>query len=403
MRIDNDLRRRRFEKDFVTLAAVFATLMVLTNIIGTKLFLFFPDWLTSGFGPITDGQLVVLTTGLVTYPLTFLVTDVVSEVWGRRRANHIVFLGFLCSLIMLLVIQVAVWVPRADRYWGDAANQPVDGTQVLADAGADAQQLFLDDGSRLRLDADDAEAVALVVTDDGPLPIRYTGLTVQPHRVDGRGDLSLSAPLGADVDHGDWVLPAVVIRSVDNGRVSVDRPSRLTNGGTLLLQNGQGLSYGPPAADGSIGIDGAGPELVGMVAGIDHRRDSASMQQSYLTVFAAPGILLFASMAAYLIAQFLDVFMFHFWKNLTGGKHLWLRNNGSTAVSQLVDTITVNGTFLPIAFGMGFWPTAKVIIAVYIVKLILAWLDTPLIYLGVWLAKKRLGYGWKDEVDLAER
>ena len=48
-----------------------------------------------------------------------------------------------------------------------------------------------------------------------------------------------------------------------------------------------------------------------------------------------------ASMAAYLAAQFCDVWLFHFWKKLTRGKHLWLRNNGSTLVSQLVDTTAV--------------------------------------------------------------
>ena len=48
-----------------------------------------------------------------------------------------------------------------------------------------------------------------------------------------------------------------------------------------------------------------------------------------------------ASMIAYITAQFTDVFMFHFWKNLTRGRHLWLRNNGSTMVSQIVDTVAV--------------------------------------------------------------
>ena len=48
-----------------------------------------------------------------------------------------------------------------------------------------------------------------------------------------------------------------------------------------------------------------------------------------------------ASMIAYMAAQFCDVYLFHFWKKLTGGKHLWLRNNGSTLVSQLVDTVAV--------------------------------------------------------------
>ena len=48
-----------------------------------------------------------------------------------------------------------------------------------------------------------------------------------------------------------------------------------------------------------------------------------------------------ASMIAYLAAQFVDVQVFHFWKRLTNGRHLWLRNNGSTLVSQLVDTASV--------------------------------------------------------------
>ena len=49
----------------------------------------------------------------------------------------------------------------------------------------------------------------------------------------------------------------------------------------------------------------------------------------------------FASMAAYLVAQFTDVWLFHFWKRVTNGRHLWLRNNASTMVSQLVDTVAV--------------------------------------------------------------
>lgn len=50
---------------------------------------------------------------------------------------------------------------------------------------------------------------------------------------------------------------------------------------------------------------------------------------------------IFASMIAYLLAQFIDVYLFHFWKRLTKGKHLWLRNNGSTLISQLIDSIAV--------------------------------------------------------------
>jgi uncharacterized integral membrane protein (TIGR00697 family) len=58
-------------------------------------------------------------------------------------------------------------------------------------------------------------------------------------------------------------------------------------------------------------------------------------------VFGLSPLAVFASMMAYLFAQFIDIRIFHFWKNLTKGKHLWLRNNFSTFASQFIDTITV--------------------------------------------------------------
>ena len=58
-------------------------------------------------------------------------------------------------------------------------------------------------------------------------------------------------------------------------------------------------------------------------------------------VFGQTALAVGASMAAYLLAQFIDVRIFHFWKHLTHGKHLWLRNNLSTIPSQVVDTATV--------------------------------------------------------------
>jgi uncharacterized integral membrane protein (TIGR00697 family) len=61
---------------------------------------------------------------------------------------------------------------------------------------------------------------------------------------------------------------------------------------------------------------------------------------------------------------------------------MWIRNNGSTSISQLVDTIIVNSIFLKLAFGMEWGAIIEVIVAVYLCKLLLAMLDTPLIYLG---------------------
>jgi uncharacterized integral membrane protein (TIGR00697 family) len=101
-----------------------------------------------------------------------------------------------------------------------------------------------------------------------------------------------------------------------------------------------------------------------------------------------------ASMIAYLAAQLVDVHVFHFWKHLTKGRHLWLRNNGSTLVSQLVDTTAVilithfYAGALPIVAADPLWPQLMTFIAAgYTFKLLVALADTVPFYLGVrWLS-----------------
>lgn len=84
-----------------------------------------------------------------------------------------------------------------------------------------------------------------------------------------------------------------------------------------------------------------------------------------------------ASFAAYIVSQNHDVVAFLFWNRMTGGRFLWLRNNASTAVSQLIDTVI----FIPIAFaGRVDVPLMSLIVGQYVVKLIIAIIDTPLIY-----------------------
>lgn len=92
----------------------------------------------------------------------------------------------------------------------------------------------------------------------------------------------------------------------------------------------------------------------------------------------APRIIL-ASFAAYIVSQHHDVFAFQFWKRITKGKHLWLRNNASTMVSQFIDTII----FITIAFGgRGDVPPLMVlIVGQYVIKIIIAAVDTPLMYM----------------------
>ena len=62
---------------------------------------------------------------------------------------------------------------------------------------------------------------------------------------------------------------------------------------------------------------------------------------TFNTVFGSTGIAVSASMIAYLLAQYVDISIYHFWKKLTKGKHLWLRNNFSTFSSQFVDTSVI--------------------------------------------------------------
>lgn len=119
-----------------------------------------------------------------------------------------------------------------------------------------------------------------------------------------------------------------------------------------------------------------------------------------------------ASMIAYLIAQFVDVHVFHFWKERTGGRHLWLRNNGSTLVSQLVDTTAVilithfYAHALPIEAKHPLWPQLFTFItAGYVFKLVAALADTLPFYLGVQVLTRYLRLpppGKSGDVGLVE-
>ncbi len=99
-----------------------------------------------------------------------------------------------------------------------------------------------------------------------------------------------------------------------------------------------------------------------------------------------------ASLTAYLISQFHDVWAFSFWKRKTAGRHLWLRNNASTMVSQLIDNFVFTWIAF-VGFGIGWtqvFPTGVIIeifITSYIMKFIVAALDTPFVYLSTKMGK----------------
>jgi len=234
------LSKKPYTRDevlFLIFASAFSVLLVLTNIVGVKLFL--SPW---------RGD--TLTTGIITYPLTFWLTDVVSEIWGKRRANFMVIIGFGMSFLMLAVVQIALHVNGSPA----------------------------------------------------------------------------------------WVAP-----------------------------------------ENRFGYE-----------------DVSQYQNAFESVFAINGKLLFGSMLAYMCAQLWDVRVYHTLKRWTKGKHLWLRNNGSTMTSQLIDTAIVNSILFYWGFGMEFWLGVEIMLTIYIYKMILAAIDTPFIYLGVHVIKRYLGL--KDPV-----
>ena len=213
------------EKAYNAFMVIFITMIVLTNIIGVKLF---------------EVNSVTLTTGIITYPLTFLITDIVCEVFGKKRASLMVVMGFFASLLSLVFINLAVMLP------------------------------------------------------------------------------------GSEV----WINNSLGYSSIKD------------------------------------------------------------MQNAYESVFTLPGFLITASMLAYLVAQLIDVRIFHYLKKLTNEKKLWLRNNLSTMFSQLIDTIIVNSIFLYFGLNLDWDIIIKIIIASYLFKIIIALLDTPLVYFGVHYTRK---------------
>jgi hypothetical protein len=97
-----------------------------------------------------------------------------------------------------------------------------------------------------------------------------------------------------------------------------------------------------------------------------------------------------ASMIAYLTAQFVDVHVYHFFRKLTKGKHLWLRNNASTLTSQMVDSVSVVLITYYYANAIHISPERTVvqtltifILSSYLFKMVAALLDTIPFYIGV--------------------
>jgi len=107
---------------------------------------------------------------------------------------------------------------------------------------------------------------------------------------------------------------------------------------------------------------------------------SQDIHNAFNTLFNFTPRFVFGSLLAYYISQTFDVWMFHYIKKKTKGKHLWVRNNISTMCSQAIDTSVYS---LVVWWGLVDLQTAVMLgLAKYLFKVIIAAIDTPFIYLG---------------------
>ena len=249
--ISDQIQRRR-EVVFLILSGIFLGSLVMLNILGVSRFI---D-LSHFFGISSDSNFrVALAIGVLPYPITFLCTDFISEIYGRKRANRVVWVGLILNLWVLLVLWFGGWITAPDE-----------------------------------------------IMENGKLPIPIeNGVPNPPH---------------------DYAFYAI-----------------------------RSLAFGAT----------------------------------------------FASMIAYLTAQFCDVHIFHFFKKITNGRKLWLRNNASTMISQLVDSIAVISITHYLASGVPINEDSPVfsqlfsfILSAYAFKVLVTLVDTIPFYFGTKALRKYL-------------
>lgn len=232
----NNEKQELARKIYLYLAALFITSLVVSNLIFQKFFYWYPFEITIG-----GIKLFELSVGILPYPITFLVTDLISEIYGQKKANQVVVAGIFASFFSISIILISDLVPAIP-------SSPID-------------------------------------------------------------------------------------------------------------------------------------------------------DQTFSNVFSLSGLAVLASMLAYLFAQFIDIKIYHFWKKLTNGKMLWLRNNFSTFSSQIIDTVTV--ITLLCLFEVLSWDIfLGLVISGVLFKILVAFLDTPLLYFFVYLFRKKFDLKIGEEIKI---
>lgn len=121
----NDVIRRVDLHIIMVIMGIYISFLIVANVLASKLFFINGRW--------------AMTAGVIAYPITFLMTDIVNEVWGKSVAQRFVAIGFLANLLMVGLFAIGVWLPPAPFWGSQAAFQDVLGSvprMVLASMAA---------------------------------------------------------------------------------------------------------------------------------------------------------------------------------------------------------------------------------------------------------------------------
>lgn len=118
--------------------------------------------------------------------------------------------------------------------------------------------------------------------------------------------------------------------------------------------------------------------------------------QAFQAVLGLSGLRIFSSLTAYVLAQLADIQLYALIKKWTGPKALWLRNNGSTCISQLIDTVAIDMIFLYGGLNMEMKDVLPIMVFSFAYKAFFSFSTTPIFYFCVYLIQKdRSFYGIK--------
>jgi uncharacterized integral membrane protein (TIGR00697 family) len=126
----------------------------------------------------------------------------------------------------------------------------------------------------------------------------------------------------------------------------------------------------------------------------------SDMQLAYSLIFGQGLWIIIGSLVAFLIGQFIDVFVFHQVKKATGEKMVWARATGSTLVSQFIDSFVVLFIAFYLGAGWSFTLVMSICLINYIYKFVAALVLTPLLYVGHALIDRYLGQSLANEMKM---